>query len=257
MSVDLKSFLEDSVREYNRPDFIPDDPISIPHRFSLLQDIEISAFFAATFSWGQRGTIINKCTELMHRMDDAPYAFIRDHRPRDLKPLTDFVHRTFNGTDLLYFIDFLSRYYRTSRSLEELFTAPFAAGGARQSLSFFHQRFFDSPHAPARTRKHVSTPASGSACKRLNMFLRWMVRKDNAGVDFGCWNSISPSLLICPLDLHVDRVARRLGLLHRKQTDWEAAEELTAALRELDPLDPVRYDFALFGIGVTERPRIR
>lgn len=249
----LKDFLDSRVLAFNRPGFIADDPVSIPHRFSRLQDIEISGFLAATLSWGQRVTIIRNCHALLERMDHAPFDFMTGHTEKDLRRMEDFVHRTFNGTDLLYFIDFLSRHYRVHPSLEELFTSPFAHGGARAALTVFHNRFFDSPHAPARTRKHVSTPVRGSACKRLNMFLRWMVRRDGAGVDLGCWKTISPSLLICPLDIHVERVARRYGLLKRKQTDWEAAEELTAALRRLDPEDPVKYDFALFGIGVMEK----
>lgn len=249
----LKEFLDAKVLEFNRPGFINDDPISIPHRFTRLQDIEIAGLLTATLSWGQRVTILRNCIALLDRMDRAPFDFVMQHEDSDLKRLTDFVHRTFNSTDLLYFIDFLHRHYQVHHSLEELFTVPFASGGARAALTAFHERFFDASHAPARTRKHVSTPARGSACKRLNMFLRWMVRRDTAGVDFGCWKTIPMSRLICPLDLHVERIARRYGLLRRKQTDWDAAEELTAALRKFDPADPVKYDFALFGVGVTER----
>ncbi|MFM7193159.1 MAG: TIGR02757 family protein [Bacteroidota bacterium] len=249
----LKIFLDSKVSAFNRPGFITDDPVSIPHRFSRLQDIEIAGLLAATLSWGQRVTIIHNCHALLERMDHAPFDFVTQHTDNDLRRMEDFVHRTFNGTDLLYFIDFFARHYRTHATLEELFTVPFASGGAREALSAFHEQFFDAAHAPGRTRKHVSTPVRGSACKRLNMFLRWMVRRDDAGVDFGCWKTISPAKLICPLDLHVERVARRYGLLKRKQTDWEAAEELTAALRRFDVEDPVKYDFALFGLGVAEK----
>ena len=248
----LRSFLDEKVIQYNCFDFIETDPISIPHRFKKNQDIEISALFAATLAWGQRKTIINKCSELMRLMDNAPHDFILNHQSEDLKPFTSFVHRTFNGTDALYFIDFLKRYYKKHQSLEDAFMSGFKSGGARSALIDFRELFFAADYAPVRTRKHLSTPKNKSACKRLNMFLRWMVRQDDSGVDFGIWKKISPAALICPLDLHVERVARNLKLISRKQVDWETAEELTASLRQLDAKDPVKYDFALFGLGAFE-----
>jgi len=255
---------------YNQPSFIPVDPISVPHRFKKKQDIEIAGLFAAVFSWGNRTTIIRKSNELMKLLDDAPYDFIRNHRPRDLKPLMDFKHRTFNTTDLLYFIHYLHHHYQQSDSLESSFLIPSKqTKGKKKSreikieseepekvksaLSVFYSNFFSMDHAPGRTQKHISSPDKNSTCKRLNMYLRWMVRTDNCGVDFGIWNKISPSDLICPIDLHVARVARSFGLIRRKQNDWETAMELTRALRDMDPADPVKFDFALFGLGVMEK----
>ncbi|AWW31633.1 TIGR02757 family protein [Echinicola strongylocentroti] len=253
--MDLKGFLEEKVALYNQPGFIAADPILIPHRYSKKQDIEIAGFFAATLAWGQRKTIINKCTELLVMMDDAPHDFMLHHSESDLKPFLDFKHRTFNDIDTLWFIAFLSRFYREHGSLEEAFTVGWEdeVDIMEVLLGNFHEVFFADPEAPRRTRKHVATPKRKAACKRINMFLRWMVRKDQKGVDFGIWEKISPSQLICPCDLHVDRVARKLGLIQRKQTDWKTAVELTARLREFDPLDPVKYDFALFGLGVEEK----
>jgi len=245
---DLKAFLDEKSDYYNRPSFIDSDPISLPHQFTLKQDIEIAGFFAAILAWGKRITIIRKCNELMDRMDRAPYAFVTTHRPSDLKRLTGFKHRTFNDTDLLYFVAFMKWYFEKHASLEAIF----AGDSIEAGLIRFHELFFSLPDYPQRTRKHISTPLNKSTCKRLNMFLRWMVRRDDRGVDFGLWRSVSPSRLICPCDVHVDRVARRLGLVTRKQTDWQTAVELTTQLRKFDPLDPVRYDFALFGLGVME-----
>jgi len=255
MNVELKEFLDEKADQYNRPDFIPLDPIAIPHRFSKKQDIEIAGFFAATLAWGQRKTIINKCMELMAMMDHAPHNFILNHQDSDLKPFLRFKHRTFNDTDTLYFIDFFSRFYQEHDSLEDAFCigwndSPDVMG---QLLTNVHELFFQSPDAPQRTRKHVATPKRKAACKRINMFLRWMVRRDDKGVDFGIWNKIKPYQLICPCDLHVDRVGRKLGLISRKQTDWLTAIELTQHLRSFDPVDPVKYDFALFGMGVMEK----
>ncbi|MDR1742471.1 MAG: TIGR02757 family protein [Dysgonamonadaceae bacterium] len=246
----LKAFLDSKVEHYNNSAFIESDPISVPHRFSLKQDREIMGLFAATLAWGQRKTIIAKCLELSRRMDDAPYDFIVNRSDNDLRRLLGFKHRTFNDTDLLYFTDFLHRHYAQSDSLEEAFLTDGTFVSIENSLVNFERRFFDSPDASARTRKHVATPARKSACKRLNMFLRWMVRNDGKGVDFGLWQRISPRNLICPIDVHVDRTARRLGLISRPQTDWQAALELTANLRALDADDPVKYDFALFGLSV-------
>lgn len=249
----LKDFLDDKVELYNQPDFISEDPICIPHLFSKKQDIEISGFIAATFAWGQRKTIINKCNELLKLMDDSPYDFILNHSENDLKSFLKFKHRTFNATDTLYFIESLKNIYRKYNSLENAFLINNGSTEIRHGLEQFHNLFFSLPDSPKRTRKHVSTPERKSACKRLNMFLRWMVRDDNKGVDFGIWKHIDQKNLICPCDVHVDRIARRLGLIQRKQVDWLTAEELTNNLKKFDPTDPVKYDFALFGIGVMER----
>ena len=249
----LKEFLDKKVEEFDQPSFIESDPICIPHLFSLSQDKEIAAFFAAIFSWGNRTTIIAKSKRLMQLMDMSPFDFIKNHKPSDLKNLLEFKHRTFNATDLLYFISFLNSHYQTNTSLCTAFS-----NGIRKSdsnitngLNGFYQYFFSLPDVPSRTRKHIAAPAKKATCKRLNMFLRWMVRKGK--VDFGIWNSIQPSQLVCPIDLHVARVARRFQLLKRKQTDWMAAIELTNSLKEMDSADPVKYDFALFGLGVLER----
>lgn len=249
---DIKSLLDVKVEQFNQPRFIPNDPISIPHRFRKKQDIEISGLFAATLAWGQRKTIIANCDRLMDWMDNAPHDFILNHKEEDLKRFTGFKHRTFNPTDLLYFIEFLSWYYSKYGSLEDAFIVPEDAETAEAGLVSFHDLFFSLPDFPKRTIKHVSTPARKSACKRINMYLRWMVRSDNKGVDFGIWKKIKPSQLICPCDVHVDRVARKLKLIKRKQVDWQTALELTGNLRLLDPVDPVKYDFALFGLGVEE-----
>ena len=288
---DLKSFLDSKADQYNNLDFIPNDPVVIPHEFSRRQDIEIMGFFAAVLAWGQRKTIINKCKELIERMDRSPYDFVKNHEETDLKSLLDFKHRTFNDTDLFYFVNFFRHHYQNFDSLEdaflpsrtglfreEVFREEFKdevrgpkpdyyysssacylyelnAGGNRVEniLNHFRGYFFSLPDFPSRTIKHVSSPAQKSTCKRLNMFLRWMVRKDDKGVDFGIWNRINPSELICPCDLHVERVARKLGLITRKQVDWQTAVALTERLREFDPHDPVRYDFALFGLGIEEQ----
>lgn len=247
----LKDFLDTKVDLYNQPSFIKDDPVSIPHLYSKKQDIEIAGLFAAVFAWGNRTTIINKAKELMQLLDNAPYDFCTQHQPTDLKRLTSFKHRTFNTTDLLYFIEFFRQHYSKHRSLETAFTRH--GQTVEEMLTGFHQYFFSLEHIPGRTKKHIATPERRSSCKRLNMFLRWMVRQDNKRVDFGIWQKISPAILICPIDLHVARVAKRLNILQRKQTDWEAALELTNYLRTLDPQDPVKYDFALFGLGVMEK----
>lgn len=251
---ELVELLNDKAEHYNQPFFIKNDPISIPHLFSKKQDIEIAGFFAAIFAWGQRVTIINKCKELLQLMDNAPYQFILHHEEKDLKKLQHFKHRTFQAADLFYFIEFLNHHYKKSKDLENAF-----ADGIRKNdptiengLNHFRKYFFSFPHEK-RTEKHIASPETGSSCKRLNMFLRWMVRSDDSGVDFGIWKKISPAQLICPLDVHVARVARSLGTLKRKQNDWLAAIELTEYLRTLDKHDPVKYDFALFGLGVVEK----
>ena len=243
----LRRQLDAQYERYNRPGFIAHDPIQIPHRFTARADVEISALFAALLAWGQRPTIISKCSELLRRMDDAPHQFIMQHQDEDLKRLLGFCHRTFCDTDLLYFVHFLRWFYERHETLEDAFLT---GATQRERLENFHTLFFSLPDAPARTRKHVATPARKSACKRVNMYLRWLVRRDGRGVDFGLWTRLSPADLIMPIDLHVERQARPLGLLTRKQVDWQAAEELTANLRLLDPTDPVKYDFALFGAGV-------
>lgn len=290
---DLKDFLDLKADLYNRPGFIEDDPVCIPHQFSARQDIEIMGFWAAVLAWGQRKTIISKCRDLIRRMDGTPYDFIMNHGDEDLKRLIGFKHRTFNDTDALYFIEFFKHHYRNYPSLESAFFPPegllkpsafrndfadeYPAAGAEEkklaspacyagelreaqngnnvenALNYFRAYFFSLPDYPKRTVKHISSPLQKSACKRLNMFLRWMVRNDNCGVDFGIWKNIKPSQLICPADLHVERVARKLKLINRKQSDWKMALELTENLRRFDPQDPVRYDFALFGLGVEER----
>jgi uncharacterized protein (TIGR02757 family) len=255
MQEQLRVYLDECVELYNQPFFIEKDPICIPHRFSRLQDIEIMGFWVAMLAWGQRPTIIRNAERLIERMDGAPYDFIMNHQEEDLKRFLDFKHRTFQPTDTLYFLAFFRDYYTRHHSLEETFAKGLSKEDANveAALIHFHEQFFSLPDAPQRTRKHVATPKRNSTCKRLNMFLRWMVRNDSTGVDFGLWKRISPRQLLIPLDVHVDRIARRLGLLERKQTDWKAVLELTEALRAFDPDDPVKYDFALFGIGVLEK----
>lgn len=260
MNKNLRSFLDHKVAYYERPSFIKDDPIVVPHGFSKRQDIEIAAFFAATFAWGNRISIINSCSKLLRLMDHAPYDFIVNHREKDLKPFQGFVHRTFNDVDLFHFIDFLTYHYKMEKqlSLETAFTKKFLQKekNIESALIHFYHYFFDEKifqHLSGRTKKHVATPERKSACKRLNMFLRWMVRSHKMGVDFGIWKSISPQQLICPLDLHVGRVARKFELLKRPSNDWQAAVELTENLKKFDAQDPVKYDYALFALGVAEK----
>jgi uncharacterized protein (TIGR02757 family) len=252
----LKAFLDSKVAHYNQPWFIETDPVSIPHLFTKKQDIEIAGLFASIFAWGGRTTIIKKSKELMQLMDMDPHAFITTHREEDLKRMLYFKHRTFNTTDLLYFISFLKHHYTNYHSLEDAFAGPDTFSSKNKAAIFlnrFYHYFFSLEDAPQRTRKHIASPEKNSTCKRLNMFLRWMVRNDNNGVDFGLWNKISPSELVCPVDLHVARVSRRFNLLTRSQVDWQAAIELTGNLKKLDSDDPVKYDFALFGLGVMEK----
>ncbi len=251
----LKEFLDEKIAQYNQANFIENDPIQIPHAYTKKQDIEIAGLFAAILAWGQRITIIRKSKELMKLMDNSPYDFIKNHTAGDLKPFLEFKHRTFNATDTLYFIHFLQHFYKTNESLELAFLPPVITTNppfsvVENALKNFHQVFFSLEDSPQRTQKHISTPARKSACKRLNMYLRWMVRRDDKGVDFGIWTQLSPADLICPLDVHVERVGRKLRLIDRKQTDWLAALELTENLRKFDANDPVKYDFALFGLGL-------
>lgn len=256
ISIQLQDFLNQKVQEYNQQTFIASDPISIPHRFTKKQDIEIAGFFAAIFAWGNRTTIINKCNELMMLMEDAPYQFVSQHEETDLKRFLAFKHRTFNATDLLHFIRVLGYHYHHDSSKEPTLETAFSKGlnemdeTVEQALIYFHHYFFSLEDSPGRTKKHISTPENNSSCKRLNMFLRWMVRRDEANVDFGIWTSIKPHQLVCPLDVHVQRVALRLGLISSEKSDWKTAVELTCNLRQLDPNDPVKYDIALFSMGV-------
>lgn len=252
MNQQIIDLLNAKYEQFNQPNFIPDDPISIPHQFSQKQDIEIMGFFAATLAWGQRKTIINKCDELVELMDKSPFDFIKNHQESDLKRFLAFKHRTFNATDTLYFIEFFKNHYAKFNSLEDAFIINHSVENqdVKAGLINFQEYFFSIEDYPERTRKHIATPARNSTCKRINMFLRWMVRKDDRGVDFGIWNRILPSQLVCPCDVHVDRVGRKLGLIQRQQTDWTTAAELTQNLKILDPSDPVKYDFALFGLGV-------
>lgn len=230
----LAKWLDEAVALYNKPSFIQDDPISVPHRFTQLQDREIMAFWVATLAWGQRKTIINNALRLAELMDWAPYDFIRNHQESDRARFMDFKHRTFQATDTLWFLAFLQQYYWQHESLETAFSQHLLpnAPTTERAIAGFHDIVFEDADAPERTRKHVATPVRGSTCKRINMFLRWMVRKDEAGVDFGLWQRIKPAQLLIPLDVHVERVARRLGLLQRPQTDWKAVLELTENLRQ-------------------------
>ncbi len=251
----LKDFLNKKVDEYNQPSFILKDPVCIPHAFTKKQDIEIAGFFAAIFAWGNRTTIINKSKELMQLMDNAPHAFCLQHTDNDLKKLLSFKHRTFNPTDLLYFISFFKMHYSIHSTLEKAFTQWMNKNdpNIENALNGFYQYFFSLEDVPGRTLKHIASPHKKSSCKRLNMYLRWMVRKDHCGVDFGLWKNISPSQLIIPLDVHVARVARHFNLLSRNASDWQAALELTTEMKELDAEDPAKYDFALFALGVLEK----
>lgn len=250
----LKNLLDEKVRLYNQPSFIDRDPVSVPHRFTNKPDIEISGLFAAILAWGNRTSIINNCNRLMHWMDEVPHDFVLHHKETDLKRFLSFAHRTFNATDLLYFIAFLQYHYTNYPSLEDAFVPAktYRHDTVEQALVHFHNYFFSIEH-PERTRKHISTPERKSACKRINMYLRWMVRKDNNGVDFGIWKKISPRQLICPLDVHVARVAQRLNLLENDKSNWQNALSLTMQLRQLNPNDPAVYDYALFGLGMAER----
>lgn len=254
----LFDFLEEKVAEFNHQDFIENDPISLPHQFSQLQDIEIIGFWVAVLAWGRRSSIIKSGQRLIELMDGAPYDFIKNHEEKDRARFEQFKHRTFQPIDALYFLEFLQQYYQHNISLETAFSQHLAPADStiENALIGFHELFFSLPDAPHRTRKHVATPARKSTCKRLCMFLRWMVRRDEQGVDFGIWQQIKPSQLLMPLDVHVERVGRQLGLIERKQRDWKTVLELTARLRALDANDPVKYDFALFGTGVLDKTTI-
>lgn len=248
---ELKDFLDHKAAYFEHPRFIADDPIQIPHRYTLKEDIEISGFLAATIAWGNRKTIIRNAEKVLDLMDQVPYQFIMQHQEQDLHRFDGFVHRTFNDTDLKYFIRALRHIYESHGGLEHIFSSGAEEMGMQAAITRFKECFFGIPH-PERSRKHVSDPSKGSSAKRINMFLRWMVRSADKGVDFGIWQHIPPSVLSCPLDVHTGNVARKLGLLKRKQNDQRALAELDNHLREMDPVDPVKYDFALFGLGVYE-----
>jgi len=253
MDRDLKAFLDKKADQFNDMSFIKNDPISVPHQFHLKQDIEIIGLWTAILSWGQRKTIINKANELVQLMDGSPYDFIINHKEEDRKRFLEFKHRTFQSTDTLYFLDFFQNYYHKHDSLEQAFVCAHSEEPVVAGLNQFYQLFFSNPEHPKRTIKHLSCPAKKSTCKRINMFLRWMVRKDAMGVDFGVWNKIRSADLMIPLDVHVGRVARNLGILSRTQNDWKAVIELTTNLRSFDNNDPIKYDFALFGLGISEK----
>ena len=248
---ELRDFLNEKVLQYNGKDFIETDPVQIPHRFQSKEDQEISGFLTATISWGNRKSILTNAHKLMEMMDQSPYEFILHHQNKDLKSLESFVHRTFNGVDLQYFIKSLQNIYKNHSGLEVLFAKNLSKNSTQPAIAAFKKIFFELPHPP-RTTKHISDPSKGSAAKRINMWLRWNCRQDLMGVDLGIWKSVSPALLSCPLDVHSGNVARKLGLIKRKQNDAKALGELDASLRKLDPKDPVKYDFALFGLGVFE-----
>ncbi|HFS66589.1 MAG TPA: TIGR02757 family protein [Flavobacteriia bacterium] len=248
---ELKSFLNDKVDHYNNPKFIESDPIQIPHQFTKKEDIEIAGFLTATIAWGKRQMIIKNANRMMELLDNSPYDFVMNHSEKDLQKLDHFVHRTFNIDDFKFFNQSLQNIYTNHNGLEMVFAKNITDNNTVNSIHQFKKTFFELPHLQ-RTTKHVSDPLKGSAAKRLNMFLRWMVRNDNKGVDFGIWKSMQPNALSCPLDVHSGNVARKLGLISRKQNDAKALKELDANLRLLDASDPVKYDFALFGLGVFE-----
>ena len=248
---ELKDFLDEKVNLYNHPKFIESDPILIPHQFSRKEDIEIAGFLTATIAWGNRKSIIKNANRMMDLLDHSPFEFITQHEASDLEKLTPFVHRTFNGSDFMQFIKSLNNIYKNHHGLESVFAQHAEPKSLQNSIHQFKKVFFEQPHLE-RTQKHISDPLKNSAAKRINMFLRWMVRNDNNGVDFGIWQSLNSSQLSCPLDVHSGNVARKLGLLKRKQNDGKALDELDSALRKLDASDPVKYDFALFGLGVFE-----
>ncbi len=249
--VDIKEFLDEKSQRYNNPDFIECDPISVPHRYTLKEDIEIAGFLTATIAWGRRETIIRNALRLMDLMGDSPFDFIMNHREHHLEGFDRFVHRTFNGDDAKYFIKALRHIYSQKGGIEKLFSLFSTPGSTQPAIHQFKKEFFSLAY-PCRTKKHISDPACGSAAKRVNMYLRWMIRRDRRGVDFGIWKSLSPAQLSCPLDIHSGNVARKLGLLTRRQNDAVALNELDACLRKMDREDPVKYDFALFGLGVFE-----
>lgn len=248
---ELKDFLDEKVIQYNTPNFIELDPVQIPHLYSLKEDIEISGFLAANISWGNRTSIIKSAKRIMELMGNSPFDFIMNHKDKHLKKIDGFVHRTFNSTDLITFIEALKSLYQNRNGLEGIFNEYKTSDSIQPAIHQLKKEFFTVPHIE-RTRKHLPDPLTGSAAKKINMYLRWMIRKDDAGVDFGIWKDITPAILSCPLDVHSGNVARKLGLLSRKQNDSRAVFELDLNLRNMDKQDPVKYDFALFGLGVFE-----
>ena len=249
---EIISFLNYKSNQYNNIKFIETDPIQIPHLFNKKEDVEISGFLTSTISWGNRKSIIKSAKKLIELLDHSPYDFILNHKKRDLDTLKPFVHRTFNGIDLIQFVKSLKHIYKNYNGLEEIFRNNIKDDSLQYAIHKMKKIFFEIPHTN-RTKKHISDPMRGSAAKRINMFLRWMVRDDTRGVDFGIWKSISPKYLSCPLDVHTGNVARKLGLIQRKQNDHKAVMELDKKLREFDLIDPVKYDFALFGLGINEK----
>ncbi len=249
---ELKSFLNEKVEQYNTPEFIDSDPILIPHLFTQKEDIEISGFLTATIAWGKRAMIIKNAHKMMALLGNSPYDFILNHNDQQLESLSGFVHRTFNSIDFTHFVKALQHIYTTHNGLESVFNKYATQESLQPAIHELKKIFFEIPH-PSRTTKHISDPLKNSACKKINMWLRWLIRDDSTGVDFGLWKNISPSALSCPLDVHSGNVARKLGLLNRKQNDAKALLELDTSLRLLDKHDPVKYDFALFGLGVFEK----
>jgi uncharacterized protein (TIGR02757 family) len=250
---ELKEFLDEKVSHYNCPEFIVDDPVSVPHLFTLKEDIEIAGFLTAIISWGNRSSIIHNATRLMQILDHSPYQFITESGEEEFNRCQYFVHRTFNGSDCCYFLKAIKNIYLLHGGLESVFNEQIIKRRSiKDAIIHFREVFLELPHH-FRTRKHLADPAKNASAKRINMFLRWMVRKDKCGVDFGIWNTIHPSMLFCPLDVHTGNVSRKLGLISRKANDWKSVEELTKNLRSFDPDDPVKYDFALFGLGVHEK----
>lgn len=248
----IREFLEEKYLQYNTPAFISSDPVSIPHRFTERHDREISGFLVATIAWGRRDLILRSAGLLMEMMENQPYEFIMSAGKTDLVRFKKFVHRTFKGSDCIDFIKGLKNIYGNHATMEDVVLEGMRTGGSLpEGITFLRNTFFRVTHK-VRTEKHFADISGGAAGKRLNMFLRWMVRRDNRGVDFGIWKGINPSSLYIPLDLHSGNTARKLGLLDRKVNDWKAVEELTAVLREFDPSDPVKYDFALFGLGIND-----
>ncbi len=247
---ELIQYLNHKVSKYNNKHFIDTDPVSIPHIFTNKNDIEIAGFLSAAIAWGQRKAILKSANKLVNLMDNAPYDFIINAADTDLKPFGNFVYRTFNGSDCIFFLKSIKNIYQNHGGFEQVFTTGYKVHGTiKGAISHFRDIFLTTPH-PVRSCKHLANPEAGSAAKRVNMYLRWMVRNDKSGVDFGVWKNIPVAQLMIPLDVHSGNIARQLGLLSRKQNDWRAVEELTQNLRHFDANDPVKYDFALFGVGV-------
>lgn len=248
---ELKIFLDEKADQYNHPDFIGNDPIQIPHRFTLKQDIEIAGFLAATISWGNRKAIIKSAEKMLDIMGNTPHDFVLNHSEKDLRSIEGkSIHRTFNGEDFVYFMKQFNRIYRENQSLESLFRLHESETSFLHSVERFRNNFLGAEKH--RSHKHVSSPYKNSSTKRIIMFLRWMVRKDKRGVDFGIWENTGQQYLSIPLDVHTGNISRKLGLISRTQNDWKTVEELDAVIRKFDEKDPAKYDFALFGLGVTK-----